>query len=246
MGRNFWKIVDEVLRDADIILLVLDARMVERTDNSELRTKVQKLNKTLITVINKADLVEKWMLLPWKKKLKPCVFVSARKFYGVTMLRHTILRYAEATPVNVGVVGYPNTGKSSVINALKGRSSAPVSSVSGFTKGRQNIKVDNKINIIDTPGVLSSTDDKESIELKISSSMNVKEDPDLVVHELLKKHGFVIMRHYGLEKNDFADEEDMLEAIAKKLNRVKSGGKPDVMTAARIILQEWQRGEFQV
>ncbi|MFP4118992.1 MAG: GTPase [Candidatus Woesearchaeota archaeon] len=244
MVRNFWKIVDSVMREADILLLVLDARMIERTDNPEIRKKAKRQGKTVITVINKADLVDKAYLEPWKKKMRPCVFVSAQKFYGMTMLRHAILRHADATPVSVGVVGYPNTGKSSVINALKGRSSAPVSSVSGFTKGRQNIKVDNKIRVVDTPGVIANTDDKGSVELKISASTNVSEDPDLVVFQLLKDYGEVILAHYGLDIADYSDEEDMLEAIAVKLNRFKSGSEPDIMTAARMVIQDWQRGEF--
>ncbi|MFW5865966.1 MAG: GTPase, partial [Nanoarchaeota archaeon] len=242
MARNFWSIVDKVLQDADILLLVLDARLPERTNNSELREKAKRLGKTLITVVNKADLVEKWMLVSLKKKYRPCVFVSAQKYYGMTKLRQMILRYADITPVKVGVVGYPNTGKSSVINALKGKSSAPVSSVSGYTKGRQDIKVDNKIRIIDTPGVLSAGDDTKSNKLKIAASTNIKEDHDLVAYELLRENGFVVMRYFGLEKNDYADEQEMLEAIALKLNRKKEGGEPDTETTARIILQQWQKG----
>lgn len=242
MVRNFWSIVDKVLQDADILLLVLDARLPERTDNKELREKVKRSGKTLITVVNKADLVEKWMLVSLKKKYNPCVFVSAQKYYGMTKLRQMILRYADITPVKVGVVGYPNTGKSSVINSLKGKSSAPVSSVSGYTKGRQDIKIDNKIRIIDTPGVLSAGDDTGSNKLKIAASTNIKEDPDLVAYELLQENGFVVMRYFGLEKNDYADEQEMLEAIALKLNRKKEGGEPDTETTARIILQQWQKG----
>ena len=242
---NFWKLVNEVIGESDIILLVVDGRMIEDTINIELVDKVRNQGKQLITVINRADLVDKKLLESYKKKLHPCVFVSAKKFYGMTMLRHEILRYAKTTPVVVGVVGYPNTGKSSVINALKGKASAKVSSVSGYTTGKQLIRVDSKILVIDTPGVLSGSDDKSSDKLKISASLNVNSDPDLAVYELLRVYGKEVSDFYGVDS--FAlDVEELLEEIAIKLNRFKKGGKPDIDTTAKIILHDWQKARIKV
>ena len=242
---NFWKIVDSVISQADIVLMVVDARMVEKTKNVEIERKVAASGKTLITVINKADLVDKDELEKWKKKLDPCVFVSAREFYGMTMLRHLILEKSKGEAVVVGVVGYPNTGKSSVINALKGKSAAGVSSVSGYTKGKKNIKIDSKILVIDTPGVLADDDVKSSDELIITASRTDTKDPEMAAFKLLEKHKLEIIFHYDLE-GEFADEEDLLEAIAIKLNRKKSGGVPDTETAAKMLLQDWQKGKIQL
>ena len=239
---NFWSIVNSVIQEADIVLLVLDARLIHETKNKELAQKIKQKNKTLITVINKCDLVDKEKLEPYKFQFHPCVFVSAHKFFGMTLLRKMILRYAKEFPVNVGVVGYPNTGKSSIINSLKGRSSAGVSSVSGYTKGRQNIKVDNKIKIIDTPGVIAESDDKQSVKLALSASTNVKEDPDLVVYELFKTYKNEIAKYFDIE--EFSSEEDLLERIAIKLNRFKKGAEPDIETTAKLILNDWQKGKI--
>ncbi|MFP4523595.1 MAG: GTPase [Candidatus Nanoarchaeia archaeon] len=245
---NFWTIADSVMREADIILLVIDARLVEETKNKEIEYKAKEMKKTLITVINKCDLVNKEELEQYKQKFHPCVFVSAHKFYGITMLRKTILRYAQTVPVSVGVVGYPNTGKSSVINSLKGKASAAVSSVSGYTKGRQNIKVGSKIKIIDTPGVIAESDDKKSVKLSITASKNNKEDPDLIVFELIKNHKDAIIEFYELDKEKIKgfDDEEILEAIAIKRNRFKKGAEPDTQTTAKMILQDWQKGKIKV
>ena len=242
---NFWKIVDGVISQSDIVLMVVDARLVEKTRNVEIERKVRASGKTLITVINKADLAVKDDLEKYKKELDPCVFVSARKFYGITILRHLILEKSKGEAVVVGVVGYPNTGKSSLINALKGKASAGVSSVSGYTKGKQDIKVDNKILVIDTPGVLADADVKSSDDLVITASKTDVKDPEMAAFRLIKNYKLEIFFHYDLE-GEFEDEEEILEAIAIKLNRKKSGGLPDTFTTAKIILQDWQKGRIQL
>ncbi len=242
---NFWKIVDSVINQADIILMVVDARMIDKTRNVEIERKVSAAKKTLITVINKADLVDIEELKPYKKKLDPCVFVSAKKFYGITILRHLILEKSRGESVVVGVVGYPNTGKSSIINSLKGKSSAGVSSISGYTKGKQNIKVDSKILVIDTPGVLAENDDMRSSDMALTASTTFHDDPELAAFNLIKHYKLEIMIHYDLEGH-FDDEEDLLEALAIKLNRKKSGGVPDTETTAKMLLQDWQKGKIQL
>ena len=242
---NFWKLVDSVIGQADIILMVVDARVIAQTRNDEIEKKVAASGKTLITVINKCDLVDKDKLDRYKRRLHPCVFVSAHKFYGMTMLRRMILRYSKGESVTVGVVGYPNTGKSSVINALKGKASAGVSSVSGYTKGKQDIRIDNKIRVIDTPGVLSVSDDKKSSKLIITASRTDSKYPDLAVYELLKNYRKELLSYYKII-DEQQDGEELLELIAKKLNRVRSGGVPDIDTTAKMILQDWQKGKIQL
>ena len=242
---NFWTLVDKVIVEADIILLVCDARVIEQTRNAELIRKTRAAGKKLITVINKADLVDKNKLEPYKQKYAPCVFVSAQKFYGITLLRKMILATSHGEAVKVGVVGYPNTGKSSVINSLKGKSSASTSPTSGHTKALQNIKVDGKIIVIDTPGVLSSTDDKKDVKLIITASTTKTKDPELVVYELLEHYRKEILEHYDV-KTTLREPEDVLEMIGLKLNRMKKGGEVDTETTARMILSEWQKSKIQI
>lgn len=241
---NFWRLVDAVLAEADIVLMVVDARIIEETRNKEIERKVASAGKTLITVINKADLVSKDLLEPYKQRLHPCVFVSAQKFYGMTKLRHMIHRYVQGSTAIVGVVGYPNTGKSSVINALKGKASAGVSPQSGFTKGKQLIRIDNKISLLDTPGVLADSDEKTSSRLVVTASTTKTKDPEGAVYELLQTHKKELLAFYDVVEKQDADEEDLLETIALKLNRKKQGGHPDTRTTAQIILKDWQKGNI--
>src|SRR3989344_7861313 len=158
---SFQAIVEKVIRQADVLLLVLDARMVEETRQIELEEQVQSLAKPLIYVCTKCDLVDQKTSEEYKKKLKPCIFVSSTKYYGITMLKELIHKLGKDIDgdIRVGVLGYPNVGKSSLINALKGKQSAKVSKHSGHTRGVQRIRVDERIMILDTPGILSRDDD---------------------------------------------------------------------------------------
>ena len=137
---NFWRLVNKVIKDSDILLLVLDARMPELTRNREIESKIKENKKKIIYVLNKADLIEKSHAEKIKKTLNPCVFVSSKEKLGGTMLFKKIFELSHGEGCSVGVLGYPNVGKSSVINLIKGRKSASTSSYSGHTKGIQFVK----------------------------------------------------------------------------------------------------------
>ena len=86
--------------------------------------------------------------------------LSSNKSVGAENLLELIKNYSKnegiKRAVTIGVLGYPNVGKSSVINSLKKSKAAGVSSVAGFTKSLQTIKLDSQVKIIDSPGVISN------------------------------------------------------------------------------------------
>ena len=241
---QYWKIVNDVIRESDVLLEVLDARLVEESRNKEIEDKVRKAKKTLIHVINKCDLVEKSQLAKYKRELQPCVFISARKHLGTGFLRKEILKNAPNDRFKVGVLGYPNTGKSSIINALKGRGSAPTSSISGYTKGIQLIRVSKRMYLIDTPGVFPYKEKDEAKHAKIAARTFADlKDPERACMDLIEEFPSQIEKHYKVKHSE--DPEEVLEQIALKLNRLRKGGLPDTDAAARIILKEWQQGNIR-
>ncbi|MCG2727283.1 MAG: 50S ribosome-binding GTPase, partial [Candidatus Methanoperedenaceae archaeon] len=161
--------VKDVIKKADILLEVIDARFPDETRNSEVERDVTRSKKPFIIVLNKCDLVSKEILEKTKSRLSkiaPTVFVSSKERFGTTMLRHMILETAgiKWRDILVGSLGYPNTGKSSVINGVAGRHLAGTSSISGYTKGVQLIDGGSRIMFLDTPGVIPFGENDEYIQ----------------------------------------------------------------------------------
>ena len=139
-------IINRVIEESDIILEVLDSRFIEKTRNFEIEKKVKKLGKLIIYVFNKSDLVNinKIKLDMELEKLKPNLFFSSKERSGSVNLKRLIKiesKKLKQESVNVGVIGYPNTGKSSLINLLTRKSDVKTSSEEGYTKGMQKIKI---------------------------------------------------------------------------------------------------------
>ena len=244
---SFWRVVNEVIRDSDIILEVLDARFPEETRNREIEEKIAKCrNKKLIFILNKSDLVrERFSEVKFDRE--PYIFVSAKENLGTTRLRGMLRGLVKNKPIIVGVVGYPNTGKSSLINVLKQKRSVRTSPNPGFTRALQKIRISKDIYLLDTPGVFAY---KEKSEEK-DALTNVKDyrkvkDPEAVALEILRiakeKNPKIIEDLYKLKLK--SDPEELLEEIARKLNWLIKGGKPNIDQTSRRIIQDWQRGKI--
>jgi ribosome biogenesis GTPase A len=248
---NFWGIVNQIIADSDILLLILDSRMIDETRHPEIEKKITNRGKKIIYVLNKCDLVKKSELEFAKEQFNSCVFLSSTKHLGTNLLRQEILKISRGEYVTVGVLGYPNVGKSSVINALAGKGSAPVGNKPGYTRGIQKIRVSKKIAMLDSPGVLPYKEGNDIKHLLIGSlDPNRASDPDLAAEYLIEKHRERILKHYlKIEEDEIIrfkdlDEYDILEKIAEKLNCFKKKAIVDIRRASIRILLDWQRGKI--
>ncbi len=239
---SFWKHVNAVLKEADIIIEVLDARSIEETRNVEIERKVKKVGKKLLFVANKCDLVNIKELQTKIKHLKPVVFISSHDHLGTTILKKKILELSRGEGVTVGIVGYPNVGKSSLINALAGKGKARTSSESGFTKGLQKIRVDRRILLLDTPGVFPEKE-KDIVKHGKTGAVDYSKlkDPEVAALHLLQEKQELLSKHYNLTQKD---PDEMLEELAQKFNKLRKGGYSDLEATARFLLKEWQTGKI--
>lgn len=244
---DYWDIIKRVINESNVVLEIIDARFPEETRNKGIERFAKERKKPLIYVFNKADLIDHREIEKKVSYLEPHVFVSCTKNLGTTILRKMIKKAVVKRPVKVGVVGYPNTGKSSIINVLKQRKSARTSPVPGFTKGMQLIKVEEGFYILDTPGIIPLGHKSQITKALLSGiSAHNLEDPEGAACEIIEKfkagNKQAFEAHYGVSLDGTAEE--VLEELARIQGKLKKGGVPNTREAAIKLVEDWQRGRI--
>lgn len=252
---SYKRISKDVIKKADVLLEVVDARFPDETRNSEVERDIANAKKPFIIVLNKCDLVSKQTLERTKSRLSkiaPTVFVSSKDRSGTTILRHKILETAgkKGRGILVGSLGYPNTGKSSVINAVTGRHRAGTSPVSGHTKGVQHINAGSRIKFIDTPGVIPFDENDECIQGLLSvKDVTHLQDPVGVALRIIEKmcaeNKAALEGFYHVEVGE-QDSYGVLELIGGASNFLMKKGVVDEMRTAVKVVNDWQKGLLMV
>ncbi len=247
--NKFWGIVYNMIDNSDVTLEVIDARLPSICRSNQLEKYVNAHPQTnLLIALNKSDLVPREHTDAWldwfRAKGFYAVAVSAKKRLGTQILRKSILMTSKRKTALAAVVGLPNTGKSSLINALRGKSAAATAPIPGKTRGEQKVKVSNSIRMFDTPGVVPvKLPEKHNLLLGLTAITRIRdlEAAAMEFYEIANQLSpGVIEEYYGI------DEEDILEGIARKRNKIRKGGVPDVHEAARILLSDHVAGKFVI
>jgi nuclear GTP-binding protein len=275
--RAFAGEVRKTVEAADIIIEVLDARDPLGSRNRAIEKSIISQGKRLILLLNKIDLVPKANITAWLKYLRlelPTVAFKAStqeqndrlgrfsashllkqnqgsKCIGAELIMSLLANYCRnkdiKTSVRVGVIGYPNVGKSSVINSLKRRRACQTGATPGVTRKLQEVELDKHIRLIDSPGVvLASREQFDPVEVALKNALRVEalSDPISPVIAILRRCTVdTLMMHFNIPQ--FADIDQFLALIANKIGRLKKGGRPDRNAAAKHVLNAWTSGKLR-
>ncbi|RVD83055.1 uncharacterized protein DFL_007457 [Arthrobotrys flagrans] len=286
--KSFSKHFQTVLSSADVLLYVLDARdpIGTRSLAIEQQIRADSLgSKRLILLLNKIDLVPTQVLKDWLVHLRryfPTLPIKASKpATGAHTFDHKDLTTASTArtvvnalksyaklkqlkrAISVGVVGYPNVGKSSVINAILSRGSStqtacPVGAEAGVTTSVREVKLDSKLKLLDSPGIVFPGKEIDAAALTLLNALPPKQMPEttvpavtLLLSRLADKPGQLehLTQLYqlpplitGISEKDLT--MDFLIHVARKKGRLGKGGVPNIESAARAVVTDWRDGRI--
>lgn len=250
---EFFKVVD----CSDVVLHVIDARNVPGTRCTMIERHIRDnaSHKHLVFVLNKIDLVPNWVAKRWMGELakdRPTIAFHASLTHAfgkgalISLLRQFGKLHADKKQISVGVIGYPNVGKSSIINTLISKKSCKVAPIPGETKIWQYISLFKRISLIDCPGVVVDTagDTETDSVLKGVVRAERLENPEDFVEAIIKtvkpEH---INAQYKLQE-EWSDPQTLMEIIARKSGRLRKGGDPCLRSASIMLINDYQRGRL--
>ena len=275
MAKTRRQITDD-LKLVDVVIEILDARIPISSQNPEIKQITQ--NKKKVVVLNKCDLSDendnkKWMEYFIKQGNK-VVLVDSNTGKGVNeVIRQTQLVMADemkrladkgriGKKIRVMIVGIPNVGKSSFINRITKKNSAIVGNKPGVTRQKQWIRINDEIELMDTPGVLWPKFESEEVALNLAFTGTIKDDI-LEITEiaycltkfLLENYRKNLLERYSLNEqivNDILEQDqdenqniyEIMQLIGKRRGAIISGGNIDDEKTSKIILDDFRSGKL--
>jgi ribosome biogenesis GTPase A len=260
-SKRIWGEFFKVIDCSDVVLHVIDARNVPGTRCTVIERHIANnvKHKHLVFVLNKIDLVPNWVAKRWMGELakdRPTIafHASMTNPFGkgalISLLRQFGKLHDDKKQISVGVVGYPNCGKSSIINCLISKKSCKVAPIPGETKIWQYVTLFKRISLIDCPGVVvdaagdTETDSVLKGVVRAERLENPEDFVDAILNRVKREH---VAAQYKLPKDGdetWNGSTELLEMISRRSGRLLKGGDPCIRTAAITIINDFQRGRL--
>ena len=276
MAKTKRQIVED-LKLIDVVVEILDARIPISSQNPDIQQYIK--NKNRVIVLNKSDLADDKTTEAWVKyyaaKGITAVITDSNSGKGIREVISAIFEVAKESQekfaekgrsgknIRVMVLGIPNVGKSSFINRISKKTSAQVGNKPGVTRQKQWIRVDEGIELMDTPGVLWPKFGNEEVAMNLSYTGTIKDEileKTEIAYSLLKflvnNYKANLTERYKLENSvdeilgsdEYNDDNErylaVFELIGKKRGAIVSGGRVDYEKVSNILLDEFRSGKL--
>ena len=260
--------IAENLKIVDLVIEVLDARIPLSSKNPDI-SKLAK-NKKRLTVLNKVDLADEREVENWKEYFirndisDYVLAISAEKGTNLNELKRIVEEiYVEKlekakkkglrkTEVRALIVGIPNVGKSKLINKFAGKTKARVGDKPGFTRGKQWVKASEKLELLDTPGVLWPKFDDPEVGYSLAITGSIKDDI-LPIEEVvsvfidrMRKTGKLdqLVKAYNLETDiENKENHEILDILEERLGIIKKE-ETNYNKVSRFLLRDYRSGKL--
>jgi len=255
--------MQEDIKLIDLIIELVDARIPMSSRNPDIDELGK--NKARLILMNKADLADEKKTKAWSEFFKEkgyfVVCIDARSKNGMKAIQNEIMeackekierdrrRGIKNRPVRAMVVGIPNVGKSTFINTYAGKACAKTGNKPGVTKGKQWIRLNKNVELLDTPGILWPKFEDQSVGLKLALIGSIKDEilnTDELSMELLK----ILLKDYPgalagrYQVDEVEDTVKVLTAIAENRNCKSKGDELDYSKAASLVIDEFRSGKI--
>ena len=257
------RMMQENMKLIDLVIELVDARVPVSSRNPDLDELGK--NKARLILLNKSDLAEERMNDVWaayfKEKGYSVVKLNAKKGGGIKSIQGVIQEACKEKierdrkrgilnrPVRAMVVGIPNVGKSTFINALAGKACAKTGNKPGVTKGKQWIRLNKNVELLDTPGILWPKFEDQTVGLRLAWTGSIK-DEILNTEELAAElTGFLVNSYPDVLKEKYEIEEsadgfENLRGIAESRHCLVKGNELDTEKAAKLLLDDFRNGRL--
>ena len=257
------RMMQENIKLIDLVIELVDARLPVSSRNPDIDELGK--NKARLILLNKSDLAEEACNDRWAEYFKhkgySVVKVNSKKGGGIKSIQGVIQEACKEKierdrkrgilnrPVRAMVVGIPNVGKSTFINAFAGKACTKTGNKPGVTKGKQWIRINKNVELLDTPGILWPKFEDQSVGAKLAMVGSIKDEIlnlEELSLELLKylheSYEGVLTKRYDIEESENA--LSMLEQVAENRKCIQKGNELDYLKAANILLEEFRNGKI--
>ena len=257
------RMMQEDIKLIDIVIELVDARVPYSSKNPDIDELAK--NKFRLILLNKVDLADDKITAQWEQYYQKKGFavakINARSGAGIKAITGVIQETCKEKierdrkrgilnrPIRAMIVGIPNVGKSTFINSYAGKACTKTGNKPGVTKGKQWIRMNKNVELLDTPGILWPKFEDQQVGVRLALIGSIKDDILNIQELALELISYLVKNYPGvLAENYCADESAesyaILSQIAENRQCKLKGDQPDYDKAAAILLENYRNGKL--